>query len=57
MLMHALDRKKPVQESYLLSFEMKKEVEEKIAFNENKVKELEARNRELEEEYGRVEFG
>ena len=28
--MHALDRKKPVQESYLLSFEMKKEVEEKI---------------------------
>ena len=24
MLMHALDRKKPVQDSYLISFEMKK---------------------------------
>ena len=57
MLMHALDRSKPVQESYLLSFEMKQEVEKKIAANEKRLRELEDRNRELEAQYGRIHFG
>lgn len=56
MKMHAIDRQALVQDSYKKSFEIKQDLQQKIAEREKTVAALEARNRQLKEQFTSCSF-